>query len=234
MSLNDLPRLSELREHSIRLGSPKAYFRHDDTKFSDPRKRWFFLDVEHDLQGLDDEAWRIVKSEALPRLKAQDGARGWQQLFETLNEAKAYNYLVRIGCADVRFIPRSKIKGVRTPDLRGLLASKKVLCEVKTINPSAREIDRRRTGGVGTTLAHLEVGFFTKLMSDINAAASQMLTHDADADTRRIVYVVVNFDDNLGECAVEYQKDIEAFVGSVTVPNTEIVLDVKPPFYYAT
>ncbi|MGC1179409.1 MAG: hypothetical protein WA884_10395 [Methyloceanibacter sp.] len=230
---SELQRISELRDYSKHLQSPKSYFRDDDTKFSDPRRRRFFLDIELDLQGLDVDAWTFVKGEALPRLQAKHPTRGWEQLFETLNEAKGYNYLVRIGCRDVKFIPRSTTKGVRTPDLRGLLASTKVLCEVKSINVSARELDRRTNGGVGTILAYLEEGFFNKLMSDINTAALQMRALDVDVETRRIVYLVVSFDDNLHEYAIEYQKQIEAYIASVGTPGVEVVLDIKPPFYSA-
>lgn len=233
MCRSQFQRISELRDYSIRLHSPKAYFQHDDTKFSDPRKRRVFLDIERDLQGLDVEAWAFVKGEALPRLQAKHPTRGWEQLFETLNETKGYNYLVRIGCTDVKFIPRSTTEGVRTPDLRGLLASTKPLCEIKTINASAREVDRRRNGGVRTTLAHLEEGFFSKLTSDINTAALQMRALDADVETRRIAYLVVNFDDNLHEYAVEYRKQLEAYIASVATPDIEVVLDIKPPFYSA-
>jgi hypothetical protein len=231
MCRSELERISELRDYSIGLRSADAYFQADDTKFSDPRKRRFFLDIERDLQGLDIAAWTFVRDEALSRLQAKHPTRGWEQLFETLNEAKGYNYLVRIGCTDVQFIPRSTAKGMRTPDLRGLLASTKVLCEVKTINASAREVDRRRNGGVGTTLTHLEEGFFNKLMSDINTATSQMHALDADAGTRRIAYIVVNFDDNLHEYAVEYRRQIDAFIERAAIPNVEVVLDSKPPFY---
>ena len=41
----DLVRVSELREHSLALKSPKAYFQADDTKLSDPAKRRFFIDI---------------------------------------------------------------------------------------------------------------------------------------------------------------------------------------------
>src|SRR5712664_1198752 len=100
----ELERMSELRDYSVTLGSANAYFQNDDTKFTDPRKRRFFLDIERDLHGLDIEAWAFLKDEALPRLQAKHPTRGWEQLFETLNEAKGYNYLVHIGCSDVKFI----------------------------------------------------------------------------------------------------------------------------------
>jgi|SRR5665213_206666 len=233
MCHTDFQRLSELRDFSIGLHAAQAYFQSDDTKFSDPRKRRFFLDVERDLQGLNAEAWAFLKNEALPRLKAKHPIRGWQQLFETLNEAKGYNYLARIGCTDVKFIPRSTTNKIQTPDLQGVLGFKKALCEVKTINVSELESNRRTEGGVGTTVLQLDDGFFNKLAHDIRAASAQMLAFSDDAETHRTVFIIVNFDDNLHEYGDEYQRQIDQHVANVLSPDVQVVFDIKPPFYSA-
>lgn len=136
---DELQRISQLREYSINLNSPEAYFRAGDDKLSNPSKRPFFVALERELQGLDAAAWELLKGEALPRLKSTHPTRGWEQLFDTLNEAKGYNYLARIGCADIKFIPRAKKGKVQTPDLRGLLGTTCVVCEVK---PSTCQMTR--------------------------------------------------------------------------------------------
>jgi hypothetical protein len=230
---DELRRISQLRDYSINLNSPKAYFRAADDKLSNPHKRKFFVALECELQGLDAEAWAFLKNEALPRLKATHSTRGWQQLFDTLNEAKGYNCLARIGCKDIKFIPRATTDKVQTPDLRGFLHAAPVLCEVKTINVSEVEADRLATGGVGTTRLYLEKEFFDKLSSVIHTAARQLLSFDKDLTSRRIVYVVFNFDDRLHECADKYQKQIEAFIAGASLPNVEVVLEIKPPFHSA-
>jgi hypothetical protein len=184
-----------------------------------------------EFQGLDAEAWELLKGEALPRMKAQHPTRKWQQLFDTLNEAKRYNYLVRIGCTDIKFIPRATTDKVQTPDLRGFLGATPVLCEVKTINVSDDEANRLATGGVGTTLRYLERPFFNKVSSTIRTAATQLLAFDRDLSSRRIAYVVFNFDDRIHEYADEYQKQIEAFLPGVPLPDVEIVLEIKPAFH---
>ena len=166
-------------------------------------------------------------------MKAPHPTRGWQQLFDTLNEAKGYNHLVRIGCKDIKFVPRAKADSVQTPDLRGFLGATPVLCEVKTINVSDDEANRFATGGVGTTQVYLGKQFFEKLSSVINTAASQLLTFDRDSATRRIVYVGFNFDDRLHECANDYRKQIKAFIADASLPSVEVVLDIKPPFHSA-
>jgi len=131
-TINDeLQRISQLRDYSINLNSAKAYFRANDDKLTNPSKRQFFVALESEFQGLDDEAWQFLKGEAMPRLKSPHPTRRWQQLFDTLNEAKGYNHLARIGCTDIKFIPRATTNKVQTPDLRGLLGVTRVLCEVK-------------------------------------------------------------------------------------------------------
>ena len=228
----EFPRVSELRNLSIGLDSPKAYFRANDDKLSDPKKRKFFLALERELQGLDAKAWEILKSEALPFMTARHKERGWQQLFDKLNEAKGYNYLVSIGCKNVEFIPRAKTAGAKTPDLQGVLGVAKLLCEVKTINVSEGEARRRDTGGVGKTLLFLEKEFFeNKLSNVIEQASSQLLAFDNCSATRRIVYVVFDFDDSLHECADEYQRQIEAYIAGASLPNITVETYVKPPFH---
>jgi hypothetical protein len=229
----DFERLIELRDFSIGLRSAQAYFQSDDTKFSDARKRRFFIDIERELQGLDAEAWAFLKNEALPRLRAKHPTRGWQQLFETLNESKGYNYLARIGCTAIKFIPRAKADKIQTPDLQGMLPTAKALCEVKTINASAIEFTRRSERAVGTTAMQLDAGFFNKLAHDITAASSQMLAFDDNAGTHRTVFIIVNFDDNLHEYAEEYQRQIDHYVADVLKPEVQVVFDIKPPFYSA-
>jgi hypothetical protein len=189
--------------------------------------------LECELQGLDAEAWEFLKSEAKPRLKTAHPTRGWQQLFDTLNEAKGYNYLARIGCTDIKFIPLATTDKVQTPDLRGFLGATRVLCEVKTINVSDDEVNRLATGGVGTTRLHLKNQFFDKLSSVIRTAASQLLAFDKDLTSRRIAYVVFSFDDRIHEYADEYQKQIEAFLADASLPDVEVVLEIKPAFHSA-
>ncbi len=100
--------------------------------------RDFYFRYERSLEGLGDQAWEHLKSEVAPRLIARDKrGRGWQQLFDLLNETRAYNYLKSLGATNLRFIPRSQ---TQTPDLEGLLAPDRLLCEVKTINISEEEV----------------------------------------------------------------------------------------------
>lgn len=154
--------------------------------------------IESDLQGLDVTAWELFKQDLLLLVKKHHPERGWQPLLNKLNEAKGYNYLVRIGCTDVQFIPRSSS---RTPDLKGRLGSNTVLCETKTINPSDDEFRAREGRSVRNIVIQLPIGFFNKLRSTLETARVQMTSYSQEADTKKIVYLVVNYDDILHECS---------------------------------
>jgi hypothetical protein len=179
---------------------------------------------------LDADAWTFLKDEVAPLLATRDPKRGWQSLFDKLNQAKAYNHLKDAGYLEIRFVPPSAVKGVQTPDLQADGA----LCEVKTINISEIEADRRDSGGVGTSTDQLDDGFFRKLSSDLRKAKAQMTAYSTGPNTKYIAYVIVNFDDSLHEYADRYQLQIDQYIAGDPVPGLEVVVfDIKPPFYTA-
>lgn len=232
MYRNELARVYELHDITQDLLSADAYFSDFDNKLMESRVRLkHFRDIETDLQGLDTAAWDFFKKQLSPLLIVKNDKRGWQALFDKLNEAKGYNHLLAAGCTNVRFIP---VSSARTPDVEGIWAGTRVLCEVKTVNVSEVEAIRRTNGAAGSVNLQLPEGFFKKLKSDIETATAQMVAYDPDGSVRRIVYVVVNFDDNLHEYAADYSAQIEAFVAANPVSKVEIVFDIKPPFYSAT
>jgi hypothetical protein len=159
---------------------------------------------------------------------------GWRPLWDKLNEAKGYNYLARIGCSDVRLIPRASVTLQRTPDVEGMLEETNILCEVKTINPSEDEMAHRsRDFSVSTTSIRLSAKFFDKLKKTLETARDQMAAYCSAVGTRKIALVVVNYDDMLHRFVENYSTQIDAFVAAKPVPDLEIVFDVKPAFYFA-
>ena len=158
-----LARVYELRDMAQSPPSPEAYFSDFDNKLLENRVRLkHFRDIEAELQGLDAAAWSYIKAQLAPVLAVRIEKRGWQALFDKLNEAKGYNHLVSIGCTNVEFIPVSFVNGQRTADLQGALAAARVLCEVKTINMSEVEATRRTSGAVGSITLQLPDGFLRK------------------------------------------------------------------------
>jgi hypothetical protein len=230
----ELPRIYELRDLLQNPLPAGAYFRDLDRTLGEwPQKRMQFREIEGDLQGLDGAAWAYLKAELAPLLTAKHETRGWHALFDKLNQAKAFNHLSRAGYSDVHFIPESSVKGRQTPDLGAVARTQKVLCEVKTINISEIEACRRHDQGVGTSTDRLPNAFFTKLGSHLAQAKKQMLAYDPDSATKKIAYVIANFDDSLHEYADRYQVQIDQFMESNAVPELEVVFDVKSAFYVA-
>jgi hypothetical protein len=224
----ELSRLYELRDDLQDPPPPNAY---NFDPGDDPVILKHFRDIEADLVGLDSASWGCLKAEIVPLMTKRSSARGWRELFDKLNEAKGYNYLVRIGCTDVKFIPRSSAK---TPDLRGSLGATKVLCEIKTINISENESACRNNGSVREISTQLQVGFFNKLKSDLEKARDQMTTYCPAVGTKKIAYVIINYDDMLHEYEAAYSTQINSFLATEPVPGLETFFDAKPAFYSAT
>jgi len=226
---SNLARLYELQDQAR--GLPGCY---DFDASDNPMHLKFLRDIESELQGLDSVSWDLLKSEAAPLVAEKDLKRGWQPLWDKLNEAKGYKYLVGKGCSEVRFIRRASAKRQRTPDVEGMLGATKVLCEVKTINPSEDELAHRRDYSVSTISIRLPAEFFDKLKKTLETARDQMTAYSSAVGTRKIALVVITYDDMLHEYVANYSTQIEAFVATKPVPDLEIAFDAKPAFYFAT
>ena len=233
MFRKELPRVYELRDQIEARGSPSAYFQDFDHSLRDqPSKMRAFRALEDELQGLDPASWEFLRKEALPYLTTRDETRGWQQLFDILNQARAYNFLKTIGCSSVRFIPACSRDGEKTPDLQGVLDFIKTLCEVKTINISREEAMARDGGIVREIQAQLGQGFFNKLMSDLTQAKEQLEARDPSKVARRIAYIIINFDDFLAEYKERYFQQIDQYLSDNAVPGMEIVFhNQATPFH---
>ncbi len=149
--------------------------------------------------------------------------RAWEQLISTLNLARAFSYLLDIGCSNVRFIPRSDNQGTKTPDVEGMFGSTKILCEVKTINCSDYEVRRQQTGGVGTTHAVVPDALLGKIHSTLMSADKQLRAFDSSNSARHIAFAIVNFDDSLAEYKVNYYQQIDVYLGEHKIADLEVV-----------
>lgn len=247
MFRNELPRVYELRELIQSANQADAYFEDFDNSIRDePCKKRVWLEREQAWQKLDPDAWTFLKDKAQRYLTVKNSnGRGWQQLFDILNEAYAYNFLKDDGCSNVQFIQESSLS---SPDLKAEKNECKVLCEVKTINISDDEVfafNEARKRREGTAIAitdpitgrpdpniinklartveyKLSAGFFNKLMSDIEAAKTQIEAYADGANVRRIVYVIVNFD-FWGEYKKWYYLQIDQYLAKNLPPGIEVV-----------
>jgi hypothetical protein len=170
-----LPRLYELKALLPDPSHPDAYFQgFEDGLEKYKSKLNAFVTLERQLAVLDKDAWSDLGERAAVHLISpmREQGRGWQPLFDIFSEARGFGYLLSIGCTGVDFIKRTKGK---TPDLGALLDSCPVLCEVKTINVSKDEAEKRRRIGNGeifasSTSIHVSEGFLVKLTATIGSA----------------------------------------------------------------
>ena len=139
---NELPRVYDLTDTLADPSHPDAFLRSFENDLELPIVLDNFRKLERRLGVLDDAAWQNLKQSAAPRLvsKQREVGRGWEALFDILNEVRAFGYLQRIGCTEIHFIERRDNK--RTPDLGALQDGRPVFCEVKTINRSDDEAEK--------------------------------------------------------------------------------------------
>lgn len=223
------PRLYELRDAVPDLTHPDAYFQHFAERLVESEHvRSLYLKVERSLGALDPEAWRDLKERASLYLMVRDPKRGWQALFNTLNEAKGYAYLQSSGCTDIGFIGRAKKKKKKTPDLRAIQDRTSVLCEVKTINVSQDEAERRTQIAHGAVLGssaalQLTAEMLKKVSVTLQHAIEQLDYEDPQRTARRIVFTVLNFDDWVGDYQTEYIANLDAHLLANPVASAELV-----------
>jgi len=168
-----------------------------ETFYESPERVRAFLLIEKELSTLNDISWCFLKEEAKKFCVKPDERRGWNQLFEKLNEAKGYCFLKLKGCSRIRFIPRANKNNIETPDLVGWRKASQVLCEVKTINISDDLLSARRKRSVMCAQNELTAGLANKLKSTITKAASQLNSYSNLPDTEKYIYIVIAYDDEL-------------------------------------
>ncbi len=223
MFRDELPRLYELKDQIKQPNSPNAYFQDFESKLRNPHIKKKYLDLEQELRGLDSGSWKSLREEASPYLiKNNNTKRGWESLFNILNQARAYNYLKKIGCTNIQSIPPARKK---TPDLQGMMDSVKCICEVKTINVSEEEVNANKEamdrgyGPVRTVECQLGSGFFKKLNAVIKKAQGQLVSDDK---VKRLLYINLNFD-LWGEYKDRHFKQIDQYFVENPVHGIEIV-----------
>ena len=209
MFRRQLPRVYELRDLAGAPVPPDAAFQTLEGRLQEsPSCMEVFGSLERQLDGLDDVAWAFLKSKAGRYLTVRHATRGWQQLVDALNEVRAYNYLKTIGCSDVQFIEESAKPRQQSPDLRAVLHGKTVLCEVKSINVSDRELQARQDSTAQESQVHLDPGFLRKLKCDTKNAWKQLQAYIVAGEVRYFVYFIVCFDDWSGDYDDRYVDEI--------------------------
>ena len=231
MFRKEFPRIYELRASMESPDSQDSCLQNLDMDLQNGDARRVWGVIERDLQGLDVDAWTVLKGEALRYLNSWDekssrsgNPRGREPLLNILYQAKAYNFLKTKGCSAVRFIPRAKRNGKKTPDLEGTSGTGRFLCEVKTINRSEEEVYRQR---IEKKYLHdhsqLTRGFLTKVAGTIESAKKQLETYDPAGEAKHIVYVIINFDDFWGDHKEVNVKQLDEYLCTNPFSGIELV-----------
>src|SRR5258706_9956105 len=105
-----------------------------------PGARAHYRAYERALSTLDSESWRVLRDKAIAHFTDHRIGQRKQGFFNQLNDAFAYQYLVRRGCGHVRILREI---GKTQPDIEYLDGAEKRFCEVKTIGISDEVIARR-------------------------------------------------------------------------------------------
>ena len=232
---NEFQRVYELKDRLVDPSHPDAYFQDFEKVLEDPSGLYEFRKVEGWLAALDDAAWQDLRQRAAPLLLKRESGRGWRALFDILrSEARAFGYLRSIDCTGVHFIARTDNK--KTPDLGASQDDRFVFCEVKTINISDDEAEKRsRVHGddsVSSRSHDVSEGFLKKLSATLADAVKQL---DAAASTRqasRMIFTMLHFDDFWGDDQARYIAQIDAHLLQHPVDGkVELVFCLKPNIF---
>jgi len=225
---HELARVFELKDTLSTPAHPDAYFQDFEKSLQENNQKLAaFRKLDAVLSALDGDDWTVLKAEAARRLvrPSNQTGRGWQALFDVVSEARGYAYLCQLGCTNIHFIPRDDGP---TPDIEATTEGRRVLCEVKTINISDDEAGRRRRVYSGTPVASrtptdLGAAYLSKLSKILTHAVRQLDAADPSRAARRIIFVVLNFDDWVGDYYPAYFREIDAHLLTQPVEGAELV-----------
>lgn len=176
--------------------------------------RKYYESLEKELEVLTESAWGDLKKKATSYVTVKSSRRGWSQLFDALNEAKGYLFLLDEGYSDIVFIPEENVK---TPDLRALKSNQVVLLETKSLNQSEADIDYLTPGPAGKmaqqVLYEIPAGLKQKIESTILGATEQLNAYEPSLDRRRICFLVIKLDTNISSTI---SSDIENLCQSLS------------------
>lgn len=211
-------RLYELRD----LGGQEGYFSDIDERLDDPLSYKKLAELADSLNRLDEESWKYLKDKCKPLLCSVNGDRGWSQLFDRLNEAIGYGYLLDRGCSSPKFIRPDK--NGQTPDLEASDGTSQYLCEVKTVNRSDKEIKRREKGEVKDVAYMLSNELKSKLEDATEKAISQLKGYQGAENKIKIALFIIYLDDWQPESRRTIFPEIRTFLNELGESEIEFAL----------
>lgn len=174
---------------------------------------------ERALNNLDSASWDILKCKAIAHFTDHRQGQRKQGFFNQLNDAFAYQYLVRNGYKQVRIL---REVGKTQPDIEYLDGCEKRFCEVKTIGISDEVIARRDKLQVTSASIYQELsaGFISKLKKTLDTAEGQIKVR-SDSN-KGLIYLLVYFDDFTLDYYDRYRKQIVTCLETHSAENVYV------------
>lgn len=212
--LFSFPRLLDLYQRSDK-SNPRNYF---NVEFPLPLSK-----DEERFARLDSKSWIVLRDKAVPYVSLDDPLRQYQQLWNTLDEARGYVFLADQGYERIEFIEPSKSKkgGQQSPDLVGYKTGSTAILEVKTINESCDNLatDAFWRSKMVIVRPDLSEEFKRKIIATIESAKTQLESYPHPTD-RKIALLVICFDYGQKTGGHLYEE-LDNFIASQT-PNDSV------------
>ena len=204
----NFPRLFDLYQRSNK-DAPENYFNFKDLFPIAYLGAQAYQEIEQILSRLDSSAWEELSKKALTGVSLDDPTRRYHQLFNLLNEARGYAYLLDEGYAHIEFI--KDLTG-KSPDLRATRNEVIALLEVKTLNQSDEDIknENLRKNQAIKVDPTLSDNFKTRIKRCIRDAEKQLDRYSAD---RKIVYLYIEMESHQRTCFESYIQ-LKLFIGN--------------------
>lgn len=182
-----------------------------------PEARAQYRAYERALSTLDSKSWIVLRDKAIAHFTDHRIGQQKQGFFNQLNDAFAYQYLLRRGYEHVRILQET---GKTQPDIEYMDGGEKRFCEVKTIGISDAVIARRAKVQVTSSSIYQELSseFLSKLESTLNAADCQIKACRGTG----LIFLLMYFDDFTLDHYDRYREQISARLESHTAENIYI------------
>ncbi len=190
----------------------------DDTLRSSSQARAQYRTYDRALSYLDAESWDVLSKKAIAHFQDHRSGQKKQGFFFQLNEAFAYQFLIRRGYKGVAVLRED---GATKPDITYLDGADRHFCEVKSIGVSDAELKIRDAKDVYDLCVYQELsaGFLNKLGDAIRQAGRQI---SSQGNSSGLVFVVAQFDDFTLDHYSNYRKQISQFLSNHDVPEVFI------------
>lgn len=189
----------------------------DETLRTSPQARAFYRAYDKALLCLDQKSWRVLSHKAVKHFPDHRMGQLKQGFFNQLNEAFAYQFLLRQGYTDVSVLVES---GTTTPDLSYKQGASVRYCEVKSIGISEDEIARTESGCVFDGAVYHELSpEFLKKLNDVIARGHEQIVSKGETG---IVFILAKFDDFTLRHYGRYRFQIDQLLAWHKVPEIYI------------